>query len=244
MHDLDFGARTCYTVIMEYCISDIHGCYDLFCRLMDKIRFSDGDTLYVLGDMVDKGRDGIRLTKLLFSMPNAVCIAGNHEYDFLKFYRARMRQTEDYDGVLHELRAYFPDGGLLDWETVDKLDFLPYYIEKEDWIGVHAGLPVLADGTLLAPQEATCEQLVYDRRFKDPDVLPKGGKCVVFGHTITHNVSGGDEAIFYPRPQAQRAGRSIADYCKIHIDTGAWMRGVLSCLCVQTCEVFFVRRDF
>lgn len=88
---------------MDYCISDIHGYYGLFCRLLDKIRFSDKDKLYVLGDIIDKGPDSIRLAKLLFSMPNVYCIAGNHEYDFLKYYRALMKQTEDYDWVLEKI---------------------------------------------------------------------------------------------------------------------------------------------
>lgn len=49
---------------MEYVISDIHGHYDTFCRLMEKIKFCGSDRLYVLGkDMIDKGRDGIRLAK-------------------------------------------------------------------------------------------------------------------------------------------------------------------------------------
>ena len=108
----------CYKFCMVYCVSDIHGYYDLFCRLLDKIGFCGGDKLYVLGDIVDKGRDSVRLAKLLFSMPGVCCIAGNHEYDFLKYYRALMAQTEDYDAVLERLRAYFPDGHLLDWETV------------------------------------------------------------------------------------------------------------------------------
>ena len=42
---------------MDYCISDIHGYYGLFCRLLDKIRFGDKDKLYVLGDIIDKGPD-------------------------------------------------------------------------------------------------------------------------------------------------------------------------------------------
>lgn len=42
---------------MDYCISDIHGYYGLFCRLLDKIRFGDKDKLYVLGDIIDKGQD-------------------------------------------------------------------------------------------------------------------------------------------------------------------------------------------
>lgn len=67
---------------MDYCISDIHGYYDLFCRLLEKIKFSGADKLYVLGDMIDKGPDSIRLAKLLFSMPNVFCIAGNQNMIF------------------------------------------------------------------------------------------------------------------------------------------------------------------
>ena len=235
--------RTCYNRGMEYCISDIHGCYGLFCRLMDKIGLNGGDTLYVLGDFIDKGPQSIRLAKLLFSMPNAVCIAGNHEYDFLKYYRGLMRQTRDYDFVLEQLRAYFPDGQLLDWETVDRLDFLPFFIEKEDWIGVHAGLPVSENGTLLPPEEATCEQLVYDRRFKDADVLPKGGKCVLYGHTPVRYLTGKDEILFYPRAEGRGRGRNISGYCKIHLDMMTAHSGVAGCVCIDTCRCFYVRDD-
>ena len=28
---------------MDYCVSDIHGHYDLFCRLLDKVKFCGGD---------------------------------------------------------------------------------------------------------------------------------------------------------------------------------------------------------
>ena len=44
---------------MRYCISDIHGEYDLFCRLMEYVKFSDSDELFVLGDMTDKGLDSV-----------------------------------------------------------------------------------------------------------------------------------------------------------------------------------------
>ena len=114
----------------------------------------------------------MRLAKLLFSMPNAICIAGNHEYDFVKHYRALMTEAQDYDTVLDKLRNRFEDGRLLDWETVDAIDSLPFYAEGQNFIGVHAGVPII-DGKALHPSKATGEQLVYDRRFKDEDVLPE-----------------------------------------------------------------------
>lgn len=39
---------------MIYVISDIHGCYDKYIKMLEKIRFSSEDTLYVLGDVLDR----------------------------------------------------------------------------------------------------------------------------------------------------------------------------------------------
>ena len=47
---------------MNYIVSDIHGEYGLFCRLMDKVGFSGGDRLFVLGDILGKGADELRLS--------------------------------------------------------------------------------------------------------------------------------------------------------------------------------------
>ena len=224
---------------MDYCISDIHGNYDLFCRLLDKIKFCDKDKLYVLGDIIDKGQDSIRLAKLLFFIPNVCCIAGNHEYDFLKYYRALMKQTEDYDWVLEKLRSYFTDGKLLDWETVDQFDLLPFYIETDKFIGVHAGIP-FQDGMLLPPEDARPEQLVYDRFFKEPNVLPRGEKCILYGHTPVRYLTGRDEILLYQRDGTGKGSQNIADYCKIHLDTGVALSGVLGCFTVNSCLTFYV----
>lgn len=221
---------------MEYVISDIHGHYDTFCRLMEKIKFCGSDRLYVLGDMIDKGRDGIRLAKTLFAMSEAECIAGNHEYDFLKFFHAKLK-TDNDEEIMKSLRAYFPDGYLLDWETVEAFDNLPYYIKKEKFIGVHAGLPLRSDGTTEAPENATREQLVYDRRFVQRNVFPKGEQCIIFGHTPTRNISGADEILFY---RSGRHNGDISDFCKIHIDTGVYLGGVLGCVEINTCRAFYV----
>ena len=225
---------------MDYCISDIHGHYGLFCRLLEKIKFGDGDKLYVLGDIIDKGPDSIRLAKLLFSMKNARCIAGNHEYDFLKYYRALMKETEDYAWVMKELREYFSDGELLDWDTVNEFDFLPFHVETDTFIGVHAGIPV-TDGKLIPVSRASAEELVYDRRFKETELLPQGGKCVIYGHTPVRALTGRDEILLYPRKNCNPGRTDITDYCKIHLDTGVYLSGVLGCLCLNDCKAFYVR---
>ena len=40
-----------------YVMSDIHAMAELFWKMLDKIQFSDRDTLYILGDMIDRGPD-------------------------------------------------------------------------------------------------------------------------------------------------------------------------------------------
>ena len=65
---------------MHYAIADIHGCRDELMMLLDRIRFSDSDTLYVLGDTIDRGPDPAGVLRELSLMPNAVLVLGNHEY--------------------------------------------------------------------------------------------------------------------------------------------------------------------
>lgn len=228
---------------MIYCISDIHGEYELFLRLLDKIKFSDSDRLIVCGDIIDKGRDSVKLAKYIFGMPNAECIVGNHEYEFLKLYWALMKQMSDnFDEVLKRLQDYFPyDGCLLDWETVDYFEALPYYIEEKDFICVHAGLPLDSEGRISPIENASREQLVYDRAFKEPGVLPKGGKCVFFGHTPTPYICGESKILAYRREISPFCGCDIRDYCKVHLDTGVWIDGMLGCFRIDDCKTFYVK---
>ena len=229
---------------MTYCISDIHGEYDLFMRLLDKIKYSNSDRLIVCGDLIDKGAASVRLAKTIFDLPNSYCIMGNHEYMFFKFYRSRMHSAIlDFDAILWHLQQYFPeDGNLLDWDTVDMLVDLPYYIEENDFICVHAGIPMDGCGRLLPLNEVSPEEFVHDRRFKDPTVLPKDSKCVLFGHTPTTYINSTPKILTYPKIGCLQGSQNISDYCKVHLDTGASMNGVLSCFCVDNCQVFYITK--
>lgn len=43
---------------MIYVMSAIHGCYEKYRRMLDAIYFSEKDTLYILGDVRDRGKEG------------------------------------------------------------------------------------------------------------------------------------------------------------------------------------------
>ena len=62
-----------------YAVSDLHGHYDLFQKGLSTIAFSDNDYLYVLGDAIDRGKEGIRLLKYIMRQSNIDLLLGNHE---------------------------------------------------------------------------------------------------------------------------------------------------------------------
>lgn len=229
---------------MTYCVSDIHGEYELFLSLLEKIHLSDDDTLIVCGDIIDKGCGSVKLLNKLSRMKNAVCILGNHELAFLRYYWSIMHTSPtDFDMTLEKLRDYFPtDGELLDWEIVDWLESLPYYIEAQDYICVHAGVPLDENLHVLPLSLALPEQLVNDRHFKEPFVLPRDSKCVLFGHTPTCYM-GNEPIIKYPKVGKDANSKAISDYCKIHLDTGVWESRILGAFCIDTCEIFYVKNN-
>ena len=229
---------------MRYVISDIHGEYDLFVKLLEKIKFSDADEMYVCGDIIEKGSGTVKLAKLILSMPNVHAIMGNHEDAFIKHYEFLMKTSDgDYKGVLESLKQCITDGGgdgdLLDWDIIDAIEALPYYIEEEDFICVHAGFTPDADGRIPPLDTVSTDELIHNRVFKNPDVLPKG-KCVFFGHTATSAVCGKDTILAYKRKSSQYG--DIRDYVKVHLDTCTFVSGVLGCFCIDTCKVYYVRR--
>ena len=170
---------------MKYVISDIHGEYELFRSLLNYINFSSEDSLYICGDIIDKGPQSVRLAKYVSELKNVHCIIGNHEFAFLKYYQSILKASpEDFDAVLKKLQAYFlEDGHLLDWDLMDWFESLPVYIEEDEFICVHAGIPVDESGYLLLLSQVDIEQLVHDRSFKNPNAIHKSPKCVFFGHT-------------------------------------------------------------
>lgn len=60
-----------------YAFSDIHGQRELFDQVMAEI--GPDDTIYFLGDAIDRGPDGWAILKELMNDPRVIYIKGNHE---------------------------------------------------------------------------------------------------------------------------------------------------------------------
>lgn len=62
-----------------YVCSDIHGRYDRYMKLLDEIKFSSSDVMYILGDVIDRNPDGIEILLDIQQRPNVHLFIGNHE---------------------------------------------------------------------------------------------------------------------------------------------------------------------
>lgn len=65
---------------MIYVISDLHGIsLQRLKSLLAQARFSEDDTLFVLGDTVDRGAHGVDLLLWMMEQYNVIHLLGNHE---------------------------------------------------------------------------------------------------------------------------------------------------------------------
>ena len=64
---------------MIYAISDIHGAFDKYQALLEKLNLQPDDRLYVLGDVVDRGPDGPKILLDMMKRDNVTFIRGNHD---------------------------------------------------------------------------------------------------------------------------------------------------------------------
>ena len=69
---------------MIYVMSDIHGNLERFESIMRQINLKEEDTLYILGDVIDRYPYGIKLLRKIMKMPNVKMLLGNHEYMMLQ----------------------------------------------------------------------------------------------------------------------------------------------------------------
>ena len=122
----------------SYVISDIHGEYDMFMELLRLIDFSYADTLYILGDVVDRGPHPIAVLQKLMKMPNVIPIVGNHEVMALDGLQEVMSGKKDI--------LVIKSDPILIGSLIHNKGYLPaYHMSKKNWV------TVLLDGS--APDE-------------------------------------------------------------------------------------------
>lgn len=234
---------------MIYVTSDLHG-YPMakFRSLLQQAGFGEDDFLFILGDVIDRGRDGVEYLKWLLEMPNAQLILGNHEAmllacDFL-FQEVTEASVEALTAEKLQLLSTWQQNGAeptlralrnLSKEDPDTLaDILDYLREAplyeavsagdRDFLLVHSGLGGFVPGKRLG--DYTPEELLWHR--PDPAERYFDRITTVLGHTPTG---------YYGR---EYAGRMLQTDTWINIDTGAGSGGVPMLLRLDDLMAFYM----
>ena len=233
--------------IATYVISDIHGQYDMFMELLDKIKLKKTDTLYVLGDVLDRGPHPIKTLRKLMEMPNAICMVGNHELMALECLEFLMKEITDMsieeldEEMLDNLVTWQYNGSKstinefsqLDSETKqDVIDFIKEFliyeevsINDKDYLLVHAGLGNYSPEKDI--EDYSLHELIWVRA--DYDVRYFEDTYVITGHTPTQTIEDN------PHP-----GYIYQRNNHIAIDCGAhYPGGRLAALCLDTGEEYY-----
>ena len=231
---------------MYYVMSDLHGEYEKYLDMLEKINFSDDDVLFVLGDVVDRGRDPVKLLRDMSLRPNVYALIGNHEAMALPLLKTlaveitdKNYNTQITSETMSALLHWQRNGGqatLNAFREIDndtRLDLIEYMEEFSKYktvqvgetlfILVHAGLGNYSPDKKL--REYTLHELTWTRDYSDKIYYGNDVRVVV-GHTPTSYLSGEAQILY--------KGNSI------FIDCGAAYGGRLACLCLDTMEEFYV----
>ena len=230
-----------------YVISDIHGQYDKFIAMLDAINLRDTDTLYVLGDILDRGPHPIKVMLKLMEMPNAICIVGNHEYMAAEVLSFLMQEVTDrsldeldyktldnlvtwqYNGAKTTIDEFRELDAEMQAEVIDFIKDMSIYEELtvggKEYLLVHAGLgdfEPAKDILDYSLHDLVWKQADYSRQYFDD-------KIVITGHTPTQFIKGNPKPGFIYRQNNH-----------IAIDCGAYLEdGRLAAVCLETGEEFY-----
>lgn len=214
----------------------------MFMELLDKIKLKETDTLYILGDILDRGPHPIKTLRKIMEMPNVICLVGNHELMALKCLKFLMKEItnisiEELDKeMLNNLVTWQYNGSKstinefsqLDPETKQEVidfinEFLVYEevsINNKNYLLVHAGL-----GNYLPEKDIedySLHELVWTQA--DYNVRYFEDTYVITGHTPTQTIA-----------DNSRPGYIYQRNNHIAIDCGAcYSGGRLAALCLDT----------
>ena len=216
---------------MIYCISDIHGCYDEFMELLKEINFNENDTLYVLGDVIDRGPKPIETLRFIMQTPNVHFLIGNHEQMMLDHYDGNdiyenWNTRNGADTTKNQLKKMKKE------EINEILSYLrqtPFFykvkVNGQNYRLVHAAVD---PGVSTAAQDP--DFMVWARE----EFFEKKGSDkfkVIFGHTPT----------MYWHKNSCHTWEDPVHNDKIGIDGGCAYNGCLIALCLNNMETFYVK---
>ena len=232
-----------------YVMSDLHGNYEGFMSILEQIKFSEEDELYVDGDIVDRGKGGIKILQYMMMQPNIYPIIGNHEYALMQVLDFVTQEiTEDSiskidEKTLQNIIEYQNIGGQVTLDEFHKLskeeqqDIMEYLkefaayeeisVKGNKFVIIHAGL------INFRPERKLDDYQLYELIFKAPDYekIYFMDKYLVTGHLPTRAIEGAKPDEIY------MANNHIA------IDCASGYGGKVGCIRLDDFQCFYAESE-
>jgi serine/threonine protein phosphatase 1 len=177
---------------MRYCIGDIHGCIKTLKELINQICLvNKHPELYFVGDLIDRGPNSKAVIDYILDLKNnglkINSVRGNHEQMLIHVYAHNLRITDSnwyFNGAENTIRSF---NAIADLNKTVKdlipekyfhfLDSLPYFIELDDYLIVHAGFNFNSKNPF-----TDFETMLWTREEHNKFEFTKGKK-IIHGHT-------------------------------------------------------------
>lgn len=236
---------------MTYVMADIHGDHTSFCEMLHQIDFKDSDTLYILGDICDRGPDAALIYLDVMECDNIICLKGNHELMAEEALPQILDISKNVSNTIElkvseTLAVWLDNGGGTTIKSVCEqsprdrariLDFIknmPLHATVnaggKEFVLVHSGIAnYLPDKTL---DEYEPHELLWCRPNFNEKLWEDKNKYLVIGHT----------PVLIARPQRHprmyfgKGNIIVIDCGNAYREQGGW----LSCLCLDTMQEYYV----
>lgn len=189
---------------MIYILSDVHGYLSRFESILEKIDLQKDDTLYILGDVIDRNPHGLIILEYIMKSDNIIMILGNHEYMMLDALFYNNYDTDNSFSESIEARRWYKNGGEYThkpWKCLHSLkqkeifDFLlslpiniPLEMNGQKYLLVH-GKPKQEKNSKFQSEKELVKNSVWQRYL--PEDKGPSDYTVIFGHTPTHHYAPG-----------------------------------------------------
>lgn len=226
---------------MIYVMSDIHGMYDKYEKMLELIDFKDTDMFYVLGDVIDRGDDGVKAFRDMMARPNVCVFLGNHEKMGLPILKAIYKLGGSFEEICetNAFSLWMANGG-----EPTALDFCKLFREEQKWMIKYMELLYTYDEIEVGGRRFhlshTLPEYDEERGIHDVSLMefvwgePDYEICYdpdvtfITGHTPTGLID------------PESAGKIWRGNGHIAIDCAAAYGGRLGCICLDTMEEFYV----
>lgn len=225
---------------MTYVMSDIHGCLEPY---MDAIALlGPDDQIYVLGDVLDRGEDGLRILQDIMIRDSVHMIKGNHEQMCLEMFwqlygessqGVRSRIIEEAVAVgdygqgptLYEFIRLVPKEQMAVIKYIESLPlFASVTAGGQSYLMAHAAIPAECITETDIEYYADEDTLLWGEH--EFNTVREGAFCIV-GHEPTCNIADAEpNRIYYNNGSYD-------------VDCGVCFGGTLGVLCLDTLEALY-----